>query len=105
MTSSVGNLLTQGGVSATPEQQAAGRWTTGQGIVSGLNAMQGGPSLSTNETQLAGVGPAFAGAQQVAQSSLADTAAQQQFLNQQFNQLSSGLGGLIGGAGRILSKA
>ena len=101
MGGSAGQKLTSGGVAATPLQQALGQYTTGEGLVqTGFNFAPG-PALSTNATQ-SDVGNMFAGAKQTAESSLANTAAQQAQINNAVGGLGSGLGGLLGGLGRLL---
>lgn len=99
MTGGIGAALTQSGVSPSPFQQSLASYGRGQGEVAGASAFQGGPGVSTNETQVAGVGPAMGQAQALGQASLADTAALQNYYNQQFGQLASGLGGILGKAG------
>lgn len=100
MAGGIGSALTQGGVAPTATQQALADHTTGQGIVGNLTQFQGGPSVSTNLTQ-ADVGSMFGGAQVAGQESLANTAALQNFFNQQSSQLFGGLGNILGKAGSL----
>lgn len=100
-TGGIGSALTQGGIAPTATQQALADYTKGQGEVSGATAFQGGPSVSTNETMQAGVAPGFSGAQVAGQESLANTAALQNFFNQQSSQLFGGLGNILGKAGSL----
>lgn len=97
-TGGIGSVLTQGGVGLTGPQQALANWTTGQGLVNTGTSFQGGPNISTNATQ-SSVGNMFAGAQEAGQESLANTAAEQNFLNSQASQLFGGLGSILGKAG------
>lgn len=102
----LGGLLTAGG-GISPLQQALAQYGTGEDIVNqeqnftgGPNAAPGGPVMSTMATQ-AFAGSRAKGAKEAAQQSQADQAAMANSINQQFGQLSSGLGNVLakGGGG------
>lgn len=97
-TGGIGSVLTSGGVPITAPQQALANWTTGQGLVNTGTTFQGGPNISTNATQ-SSVGNMLAGAKEAGSESLANTAAEQNFLNQQSSQLFGGIGNILGKIG------
>ena len=99
-TGGIGQKLTSVGIAASPEQMALSQYHTGQGIEAAQAKFAQIPH-STNLTQAAG-GPRVKGAVEAGQLSQADTAAQQAFLNQQFGNLTSGVGGALGSiAGKV----
>ena len=98
MSNNIGGLLTQGGVPATGLQTALNQYTQGQGDVAEAAKFSQGMGHSTNVTQ-ADTGPLANFALQQGQASLANTAAQSNFLNQSFGNLAGGLGGILGKGG------
>ena len=92
-TGGIGQKLTSGG-GITPEQQALAQYHMGQGAVKAESDFARIPH-STNLTQAIS-GARAGGAKEAAQMSQADTAAMTQFLNQQFGNLTGGVGGALG---------
>lgn len=94
-TGGVGQKATAGG-GISPDQQALAQYHFGQGAVKAESDFA--PiAHSTNETQA--ISGARAGAaKEAAQQSQADAAAQQQFINQQTGNLTSGVGSILGKA-------
>jgi glycine betaine/choline ABC-type transport system substrate-binding protein len=95
----VGGTLTQGGVGATPEETQFARFTGAEQSIKGQQDFSHGMGMSTNETMAAGVGPAFATAEELAKISDMNTAAQSNLINQNFNQFAGGLSQLLAGLG------
>ena len=98
MSNNIGALLTQGGVPATGLQTALNQYTAGEGEVANAAKFSQGLGHSTNVTQ-ADTGPLAGFAESQGQASLANTAAQSNFLNQSFGNFAGGLGNILGKAG------
>jgi hypothetical protein len=98
MSNNIGGLLTQGGVPATNLQTGLNQYTMGEGEVQNAATFSQGMGHSTNATQGA-TGPLANFALQQGQASLANTAAQENFLNQSFSNFAGGLGNILGKAG------
>lgn len=101
MTTSVGGKATAGGVGPTSQQTALSQYTLGENQVGALGrfAQAGNPMESTGVTQAATVGPEAKFALEQGKQSIADTAAQEAFINKQFASLAGGLGGILGSLG------
>lgn len=103
MSNNIGALLTQGGVPATGLQTALNQYTQGEGEVKNAANFAQGMGASTNET-LGATGPVAGFAEQQGLTSLANTQAQENFINQSFQNFSGGLGNILGKAGGAISK-
>ena len=98
----IGQALTSQGI-ITPEQISLAQYGAGQDTISQMAKFSQIPQ-STNLTQA--VSGARAGeALQIGQESQADVAAQTKFLNQQFGNLTGGIGSILGSLGSIALKA
>jgi hypothetical protein len=98
MSNNIGGLLTQGGIPATGPQTALNQYTMGEGEVQNAANFANGMGMSTNATQGA-TGPLAGFAQNQGNASIADTAAQANFLNSSFSNFAGGLGSILGKGG------
>jgi hypothetical protein len=98
MSNNIGGLLTQSGVPATGLQQALQQYTAGEGELKNAADFSAGMGHSTNVTQ-ADTGPLAQQALNLGKESLANTSAQQNFLNTSFGNFAGGLGNILGKAG------
>ena len=98
MSNNIGALLTQGGVPATGTQTALNQYTMGEGLVNNAAQFSAGMGHSTNLTQ-ADTGPRAQFAESQGQNVLQNTAAQENFLNQSFQNFAGGIGNILGKVG------
>jgi hypothetical protein len=93
----IGQKATAEGVPATPEQMALAQYDFGQNAIRAMGDFgRTGMGHSTNVTQAIG-GARAKEAEDIGKTSLANTAAMTNFLNQQTSGLTSGIGSLLGG--------
>ena len=96
MSGNIGGALTQSGL-ISPFQQSLARFNLGEGLVGNAQAFAQEP-IGTPHT-MADIGSVAQAALTQGEISNADAAALSQSINQQFGQLSSGLGSILGKGG------